>query len=385
MKRRVLSFIIALALCLNLFPVGAFAAGVGADEGLCPHHPAHTDACGYVLPVLEQECTHSHDDGCYTAETDCIHEHTAECWPDSADAAGADEPDLCAHVCTQDSGCVTQMLSCQHEHDEACGYAEGNPGAPCTFVCPICPIEDLIDKLPRSISAHNAEQVQAQIGEIYDLYDALASDEQQQVDLSPCAALLDQIDGMASAVQSDETEPPYIQTIYENKNINDPILTDFTRHYNLNTFTVSALKTSAMQVTGTGKLYLEGSGKVISKNGAGIEVQTDGFLSIAEDVTVEGSTYALDIASGAEVHLSAGTYTGKIFAIRTEDGDFDALLEPGYTWVDAEGNRIQPENAKTVTVGQCTDHSNKSYVHDAGTTTHKWTCNACKKEESEPV
>ena len=68
MKRRVLSFIIALALCLNLFPVGAFAAGVGADEGLCPHHPAHTDACGYVLPVLEQECTHSHDDGCYTAE-----------------------------------------------------------------------------------------------------------------------------------------------------------------------------------------------------------------------------------------------------------------------------------------------------------------------------
>ena len=384
MKRRVLSFIIALALCLNLFPVGAFAAGVGADEGLCPHHPAHTDACGYVLPVLEQECTHSHDDGCYTAETDCIHEHTAECWPDSADAAGADEPDLCAHVCTQDSGCVTQMLSCQHEHDEACGYAEGNPGAPCTFACPICPIEDLIDKLPRSISAHNAEQVQAQIGEIYDLYDALTGDEQQQVDLSPCVALLDQIDGMASAVQSDETEPPYIQTIYENKNINDPILTDFTRHYNLNTFTVSALKTSAMQVTGTGKLYLEGSGKVISKNGAGIEVQTDGFLSIAEDVTVEGSTYALDIASGAEVHLSAGTYTGKIFAIRTEDGDFDALLEPGYTWVDAEGNRIQPENAKTVTVGQCTDHSDKSYAHDAGTTTHKWTCNACKKEESEP-
>ena len=384
MKRRVLSFIIALALCLNLFPVGAFAAGVGADEGLCPHHPAHTDACGYVLPVLEQECTHSHDDGCYTAETDCIHEHTAECWPDSADAAGADEPDLCAHVCTQDSGCVTQMLSCQHEHDEACGYAEGNPGAPCTFVCPICPIEDLIDKLPRSISAHNAEQVQAQIGEIYDLYDALTGDEQQQVDLSPCVALLDQIDGMASAVQSDETELPPALAMDGDWNRAEPYSFKRPQRFITYSFTLTVTDTSAIQVTGTGKLYLLGSGKVISKKGAGIEVQTGGFLSIAENVTIEGGTYALDIASGAEVHLSAGTYTGKIFAIRTEDGDFDALLEPGYTWVDAEGNRIQPENAKTVTVGQCTDHSNKSYVHDAGTTTHKWTCNACKKEESEP-
>lgn len=36
MKRRVLSSIIALALCLNLFPVGAFAADGGTD-GSCAH------------------------------------------------------------------------------------------------------------------------------------------------------------------------------------------------------------------------------------------------------------------------------------------------------------------------------------------------------------
>lgn len=36
MKRRVLSFIIALALCLNLFPVGAFAADAGTDDGFVP-------------------------------------------------------------------------------------------------------------------------------------------------------------------------------------------------------------------------------------------------------------------------------------------------------------------------------------------------------------
>ena len=178
MKRRVQSFIITLALCLNLLPVEAFASGVGADGGLCPHHPAHTGECGYVSPVLEQECTHSHSDGCYTAETNCIHEHTAACYPASDDASGADEPALCAHMCTQDSGCITQTLACLHEHDAACGYAPGNPGAPCTFVCPVCPIEDLIRQLPRSVSAHNAEQVRAQIGEIYALYDELSGEEQ---------------------------------------------------------------------------------------------------------------------------------------------------------------------------------------------------------------
>ena len=166
MKRRVLSFITVLALCLNLFPAGAFAADEGTDDGLCPHHPAHTDACGYISPVSERECTHSHDDGCYTEETDCIHEHTAACYPGPDDASGTDEPALCAHVCTQDSGCVTRMLACLHEHGDACGYAEGNPGAPCTFVCPICPIEDLISKLPARVSAHNMEQVQAQLSEI---------------------------------------------------------------------------------------------------------------------------------------------------------------------------------------------------------------------------
>ena len=90
MKRRVLSFITVLALCLNLFPAGAFAADEGTDDGLCPHHPAHTDACGYISPVSERECTHSHDDGCYTEETDCIHEHTAACYPGPDDASGTD-------------------------------------------------------------------------------------------------------------------------------------------------------------------------------------------------------------------------------------------------------------------------------------------------------
>ena len=75
MKRRVLSLMIALALCLNLCPMWAFAADEGTDSGLCPHHPAHTA--------------------------------------------------------------------------EECGY---DPDASCAFVCQICPVEDLIGKLPGSVS-----------------------------------------------------------------------------------------------------------------------------------------------------------------------------------------------------------------------------------------
>ena len=113
MKRRVLSCVIALALCLNLCPTWALATEGGTSGGLCPHHPAHTDECGYALE---------------------------------------------------------------------------EPGAPCTFICRICPVDGLIDKLPSNVSASNSEQVQAQLSEIYALYDGLTADEQRQMDLSRCAA-----------------------------------------------------------------------------------------------------------------------------------------------------------------------------------------------------
>ena len=374
MKRRVLSFITVLALCLNLFPAGALAADEGTDDGLCPHHPAHTDACGYISPVSERECTHSHDDGCYTEETDCIHAHTAACYPGPDDASGTDEPALCAHVCTQDSGCVTRTLACLHEHGDACGYAEGNPGAPCTFVCPICPIEDLISKLPARVSAHNMEQVQAQLSEIYALYDELTSDEQQQVDLSPCAALLDQIDGMGSAV----LDGGY--NLAEDETFENPFVINVPATIETNGHTWTGKGECAIRVTGTGKLYLTGGGKVISRSGIGVEVQSGGFLSVVEPTTyIKGMTLGLDIASGAEVHLSAGTYEGSTAAIRTADGDFGALLEDGCAYYDEGGNWIPPENmatAKKVIVKQCTDHS-KECVPNRGLPTHDWTCSIC--------
>ena len=374
MKRRVLSSIIALALCLNLFPVGAFAADGGTDDGLCPHHPAHTDACGYAPPVLEQKCTHIHDDGCYTEELNCLHEHTAECYQDSGDIS-------CAHVCTQDSGCITRTLACPHEHDDTCGYAAGKPGAPCMFVCSICPIEDLISKLPSRLSAGNAEQVQAQIDEIYTLYDALTDEEQQQVDLSPCVALLNQMDGMGSAILADGTTSNIKKyTLPGDRSENEPYVVEFPLIITTKGYTMTGLKSNAIQVTETGELYLGDGGAIISQKGAGVEVQSGGFLSVAEPgVAITGTTYALDIASGAEVRLSAGTYSGDVAAIYVADGDYAGLLEEGFAFFEG-GNAITPESmasARTLTVGRCTDHTSKTYVHASGSPTHTWTCACC--------
>ena len=77
MKRRALSLITALALCLSLCPVRVWAADGETGGESCPHHTEHTEECGYVVE---------------------------------------------------------------------------DPGAPCTFVCRICPIEARIGALPASVS-----------------------------------------------------------------------------------------------------------------------------------------------------------------------------------------------------------------------------------------
>ena len=388
MKRRVLSLITALALCLNLFPVWAFAAEGETGDGLCPHHPAHTEACGYVSPVLEQECTHSHNDGCYTAETDCIHAHTEECYPAPDDGSAEAEPVLCAHVCTQDGSCITESLSCLHEHDGACGYAAGDPGAPCTFDCPVCPIEALIGKLPDSVSVHNAEQVREQLDEIYALYDALTDDEQQQVDLSPCAALLEQLDGMGAAVLGNSVPGHRDYILPTDQEFDEPFIVEVPTTIVTNGHTLTGNNSTAVQVIAPGTLSVTGSGLVISNIGAGVEVQSGGVLRIEDpDISIIGITYGLEVASDAVVKLSAGLYQGATAAIKVADDDFAALLEPGYAYFDNDGQLIplaDMATAKTVRVGQCTDHSDKSYSHDPGTTTHTWTCDACGITESKP-
>lgn len=382
MKRRVLSLITALALCLSLCPVRVWAGG-GDTGGLCPHHPSHTDECGYAPPARGRECAHKHDGGCYATETDCIHEHSAGCYSNSDYDPEVDEPDLCTHTCTQDSGCVTRTLSCPHQHDEACGYAPEEPGRPCGFACGLCAIESLIGGLPGSISADNSEQVYAQLSEIYELYDRLTAEEQEQVDLSPCLSLQEQADGISVEVLSGSapnvsmTDRLTADAVYKDRpyEVSIDLLVD------TNGYTLRGINCSAIRVVAGGSLYLVGN--VVSEKGAGVEVQSGGFLSITENADISGKTYGLDVASGAEVRLSSGTYTGETAAIRAADGSLAGLLEPGCAYF-VGGNPVLPAmaaSAASVTVGSCT-HT-YSYTKVSGSPTHTRTCAVCGAFNSE--
>ena len=121
MKRRILSIITALALCLSLCPTWALAAE--ADPALCPHHREHTEDCGYIAPTEGRDCGHEHTEDCYTLGV-------------LPDADGSNPYEVGADT--------ENLLDCQHVHDSECGYVQADPGQPCGFVCRICPVEALI-------------------------------------------------------------------------------------------------------------------------------------------------------------------------------------------------------------------------------------------------
>ena len=131
MRKRILSLLLCVVMLFSLCPQSALAVGneqtggitIGTS-GLCEHHPAHDDECGYTEGTAGTPCSHEHTDDCYTEVTDCVHEHTEDCYPqnsvsgNNATSSNADEPTECTHVCSEESGCITKQLNCQHEHDE---------------------------------------------------------------------------------------------------------------------------------------------------------------------------------------------------------------------------------------------------------------------------
>lgn len=118
MRKRVLSLLMALVMVIGMLPTSAFAV---EDTGLCEHHTAHDDTCGYVAAVEGSSCTHKHSESCYQLVS-CRHTCGEEC------------KDGCAHVCTVESGCITMEKDCHHTHGD-CGYAEAVEARDCT-TCP---------------------------------------------------------------------------------------------------------------------------------------------------------------------------------------------------------------------------------------------------------
>lgn len=144
MRKRLTVLLLCLCLAMSLLPCAAFADEDGAGdstaavgtEGLCEHHPAHDESCGYSAGT---PCNHvcSVESGCITQVTNCTHVHTADCYSDGLLPAEGEEKtaEACKHVCSEESGCITQVTNCTHVHDENCGYSAGTP---CNYVCAIC-------------------------------------------------------------------------------------------------------------------------------------------------------------------------------------------------------------------------------------------------------
>lgn len=205
---RAMGVFLSAAMIFHMLPVGAGAVYAwGEDEGLCRHHTAHTPECGYAE---EGKCTHEHTEGCYKTVTDCVHIHTEECFrksvsgnEDSSTDAEKEtgNPENCTHSCTEESGCIKKELDCHHVHDENCGYAEAKP---CTYVCSICPIEELINDLPDAVSEENADEVRGQLKEILALFSKLTEEEQGQIDVSPCYKLQEKLDQANSPAEAEE-------------------------------------------------------------------------------------------------------------------------------------------------------------------------------------
>ena len=122
MKKRILSILLLCCMVLTMLPAPAFAAegetGARASNpgGLCEHHPAHDEACGYTEGTAEIPCSHEHAEECHSLITRCVHAHTAECYPAESVSENADglseaenaAPTECAHGCTEKSGCILQ-------------------------------------------------------------------------------------------------------------------------------------------------------------------------------------------------------------------------------------------------------------------------------------
>lgn len=155
--KQILSILVSTCLVMGMLPAVSLAAEDNDEivdtSGLCEHHTAHDETCGYVEGIEGSPCTHEHGAECYTEITSCTHTHTEECYPVlDNDISGNDatpsepaEPTECSHVCSAESGCIVQELNCLHEHDENCGYVQEVEGHPCTYVCELCGLTEITE------------------------------------------------------------------------------------------------------------------------------------------------------------------------------------------------------------------------------------------------
>ena len=83
--KQILSILVSACLVVGMLPMASLAAESNGEtintSGLCEHHTAHDETCGYVKGIAESPCTHEHGEGCYTWIKSCTHTHTEDCYP----------------------------------------------------------------------------------------------------------------------------------------------------------------------------------------------------------------------------------------------------------------------------------------------------------------
>lgn len=218
-------------------------------DGLCEHHTEHTKDCGYTAGTPETPCAHEHTEACYTEVIKCVHEHTPECYPEEteesvsgdntvpADAEGR-EPENCTHLCSVESGCITKELKCPHEegqHDESCDYVPAAEGTPCSYVCPICPVQDMIDALPDGevAAGDNAGEIKEQ------------PDGQTEVNVPVTANIGDTFDDGKLSYKVIDTDSAEVELASGASFTEENLVIPSTVEYNGVTYTVTSIGNSA--------------------------------------------------------------------------------------------------------------------------------------------
>lgn len=407
MKRRILSIITALALCLSLCPTWAFAAET--DPALCPHHPAHTGECGYIAPTEGQPCGHEHTEDCYTT-----------------DEAGG------------------EVLDCQHTHDEDCGYVQADPGQPCGYECRVCPIEALIAALPEEVTADNADGVRGRLDQILALFSELTEEEQEQIDLSrvyelqealdgandpaPAEGHSDQQEGDKASVTAGGTTAYYTSitgawtaaaansgstvTLLADVEIssqlevpaNTEITLDCTGHTLTGTYGTIINNLGTLHFKGgtlhdtfvqsstgisTGICIYMQSGSVFTMSGGTLISKSNTVKSSSgSTIAIEGGTLDGDLfaSAGSTVSLSGGTYSKIIVAYAAGKRQSDCLAEGCVFYRDGAPLTREYIDGQSdlfdVTVQKC-NHAVASYT-DNGDGTHAYFCPACGLTKNQP-
>lgn len=122
LMRRGVSMALSLVMGLSVLPVSALAA---SEDGLCKHHPVHTENCGFEeMGICGHIC--SNDNGCITVS--CAHTHVETCFDTEGNLN-------CPHACTDNEACYTPITNCLHTEHGGCGHTEGGE---CTFAVSGC-------------------------------------------------------------------------------------------------------------------------------------------------------------------------------------------------------------------------------------------------------